>query len=328
MADLPPGSRRSEGRRRITASGIGGTGARLIKLEGLSLVGQFRLHQASTDLIWIHDCYINQVDRTTAPDLVNPTHWGGIYATNLVVEETSHAVRDATFIRDVRVDMVSRSPFGASPMVINSVVTRFDRANTNNHGDVFHWLSRTNTENVIVYGVRATNFNTQGIYAEVYGEPHPFDNIALVNLHVTRDTQSVAGSWWETSTNHLLMWNVSLPDQPLRWKLNHFGSSLKNVSIKGSVFERFTMDNPANFPNSTITDNHFVNLASFGSFATGTNFTVGDPRFRNPAAGDYTPVLGSPLRNRLAQALVPIDSVGNPRGAPTAIGAFAAIDEE
>ena len=104
-------------------------------------------------------------------------------------------------------------------MVINSTVTRYDRGSTNNHGDVFHWLSRAGQENIIIYGVKATDFKTQGLFAEVYGDPLPLDNVAIVNLHISRDADSTAGSWWQTSTNHLLLWNVTLPDQPLRWKV-------------------------------------------------------------------------------------------------------------
>jgi hypothetical protein len=306
---------------RITASGTGGTGAKLIKLEGLSLLGSFSFRQSSSDFIWIDNCDIDQVQLTTAADLVNPAHWGGIYATDLFIENTTHSVRDATFIRNVTVDRVSRSPFGASPMVINSTVTRYDRADSSNHGDVWHWLSRTDTENVIAYGVNVTGFGTQGIFAEVFGDPHPLDNVALVNIHISKDVANTAGSWWETTTNHLLMWNVTLPDQPLRWKLHDFGSVLKNVSIRGCVFERFTFDDPAQFPNVVIRDNHFIDLASYGSFATGDDYTLGEPRFVNPAEGDYSPAMNSPLRNRLTHSLVPIDMMGHQRGAPTAIGA-------
>ncbi len=113
-------------------------------------------------------------------------------------------------------------------------------------------------ENVIVYGLTAFDFPSQGLFGEVFqgkaGEAveaddaaRRMDNVAFVNVSIWQGVEAPerrvhAGSWWELSTNHLLMWNVELPDQPMRFVQSQYSTTLTNVSIRGGRYMAFTHD--------------------------------------------------------------------------------------
>jgi hypothetical protein len=173
---------------------------------------------------------------------------GGSWATDCYVTESRNCLRGVVFQRNTDVYHLSGSPIGDSLTVINMTVDYYDDP-MNFHGDIWHVFPTTTVpiENVILYGVTATNWDNQPIFAE-NNEPSGgarVDNIAFVNWSVSRPAYSAANSWWETNTNHLLLWNHQMGGAngfDMRWKLAYYGATVRNVSIDNSAFRHFTLD--------------------------------------------------------------------------------------
>lgn len=314
----------------MNSSVTGGFGnrARLLRLKDITIKEQPRL---AGQFIWFDSCAVLG-DRTANYSIIKAAWAKAYFVTDTYVSDSRNGLRGADFMRNVEHGAISGSPFGDSPFVVNSTVDRYDNSGTTFHGDVFHWFPTTDDrENYIAYGIRAHDFGTQGLMAEVatWSDPQGvrMDNVAIVNVHIDQGVgyTGAAGSWWERSTNHLLFWQVNLHDQPMRWKLRDFGTSLRNVSIRGSIFEAFSYDDPAQEANAIVEQNHFVNPTTYGAFASGSFFSTGSPGFMNPATHDFRPNAGSILNARVAltASCPPIDAENAERSEMTAVGSFA-----
>ncbi len=328
---LTPAPGVSRGEVVFDASSAAGFRTRLVHADGVTFRGSLQLTSTAPpyladSYVWVNDCVLEGPGPGVDSGFFSTTDWTGTYFTGCDVSNNRNGIRSATFTRDCHVHDISSSPFGASPMVVNSrCADRFD--STQFHGDVFHWFQESNSlENFILYGVRAVDFDSQGVFAEVMpaaGGEGPFvtmDNVAMVDVHMSKDASSASGSWWNRSTNHLLLWNVSFPDQPFRWGQSEVGTVLENVSIVGSVFHAFSIsDLPAS---SDVRHVHYTNPDYYLGTFPGTDVTFGDPGFKDPENGDYTPRPSSPLLGRVRSLLVPVDAAGRVRRVPDAVGAF------
>lgn len=63
------------------------------------------------------------------------------------------------------------------------------------------------------------------------------NDVAIVDVELVQGVETSAGSWWEMNTNHLLIDNVRMPDQPLRFKRPTWATmeprlQLRNVLIR------------------------------------------------------------------------------------------------
>ncbi len=289
------------------ASAGGGFRTRLVSADNVTFRGTVQMSSTAPpyladSYLWVNDCVLEGPGPDIDSGFFSTTDWSGTYFTACDVSNNRNGIRSATFIRDCLVHDISSSPFGASPMVVNSrCADRYD--STQFHGDIFHWFQDSNSlENFIAYGVHAVDFDSQGIFAEVMrpgGGQGPFvtmDNVALVDVHISKDASSASGSWWNRSTNHLLLWHVSFPDQPFRWGQSVEGTLLENVSIVGSVFHAFSIsDLPAN---ADVRHVHYTNPTYYLGTFPGTDVTFGDPAQggMNRTSG---PVALSPGANRI-----------------------------
>ena len=127
------------------------------------------------------------------------------------------------------------------------------------------------------------------------------------------------------STNHLLMWNMSLPDQVFRWHLTGSDATVGNLSIRNSVFMAFSLDKSAIGSDADIRNNHFNDLSLWGSWQTdGVNETTGDPTYTDVTALDYRPALGSILIDRVPSSgrtvVVDIDGTVRPTSTNSTVG--------
>jgi hypothetical protein len=201
-----------------------------------------------------------------------------------------------------------------------------------------HWFytSPGERENRVVYGLNVTRFGLQGWQMNAMNNGgQRMDNIALVNIHISKDQSNVAGSWWMLDCNHLLLWNVQMPDQPLRWKAHLQDAddvlTLSNVSVRNSVFASFSGDT---FPTVTARNTHFM-YTGWGTWVPqGTAITTGmtpAQLFADPANRDYRAKPASVIDGRVSGAdillpngLDPLASVPN-SGRP--LGAFAVVGE-
>jgi hypothetical protein len=312
---------------RITSTLTGGLASQKIRLRNLTIVGNRRM---VSDRFWFDRVEFLGAGLDQNYKVFSPA-WSphGIYVTDSVAGNYRNGVRDAHFIRGTRVTTNSGSPFGGSPMTVNSHCDEY--IYTGFHGDVFHWLAFPDSNpdaNVIVYNVSAPRFPTQGIFAEVLGGTR-FDNVAIVNLLTVKGDLGSAGSWWETDTNHLLMWGVTMPDQLMRFAQNDYNTSVSNVSIKGTIVRAFSH---TRLPGDTrAVGVHVTDPNVYGAWwpVSQDQTTFGDPMFMNPAAFDFRPAPNSPLVGRIqnGQGNLVIDAMNNRRAEQTAAGALASAAE-
>lgn len=331
---------------RVTGSMTGGLATKLLRVEGITFFGSAgaRTPSSMDTIMFANNCLLRSTDPFTGGGVANGA-WSGIYATGCEADTVQSAFRSATFVRNCVVRNISDTPIGSDATAINVSVDGFVRNPNGDHADIIHWFFNDPAvrENRIIYGLRATRFDMQAFQANpILTGCQRFDNIALVNIHASKDGVSVAGSWWYFDTNHLLIWNVQFPDQPIRWAVHgqdlDGAVTLRNVSIRNSVFRSFS---GTAFPGLAARDTHFM-VNDYGSFSLpGPGNTFGwinggssaAAVFFNPSSLDYRPKAGSVIDGRImgAQILVPSD-IQSLEGAPASssrpIGAYAAAAEE
>lgn len=217
----------------------GGFHTRLIKADGVTVhAAQFKT--AGESYLWVSNSVLVGPGTTVDWGFFSETWWSGTYFTSVNVSENRQGIRGATLVRNADVHHISSSPFGDSPLVINSTAEDYDNSGTAFHGDLFHWyFSGSDRENFIVYGVQAHHFGTQGLFAEIVGG-NRMDNVAIVNTTIEKNLDNATGSWWEMNTKHLLMWNVNMPDQVFRWAQTTNGTTVADFSIKDSTVWKFS----------------------------------------------------------------------------------------
>lgn len=315
---------------KITSYTTGGIISRKNRLHNLTIEGQFGFRQAGIN--WFDEVYDDGLDNTVDFTRLNAGSWSsGDWITSSITTRSLNGLRSSSLMLNHTVLDTSGSPFGGSCAVINSSVNEYSHAGF--HGDVFHWFrsvtdrsSEAADANCLVYNVYADDFTTQGIFAESLadGGTSYFDNVALINLHISGDGGApYYGNWWEMSTRHLIMRYVNLPDGLMRWALSSYNNVLEDVEIQGSIFLAWSNDEISSTSNGivNINHNHFIST-SLGT-PEGSDSTTGEPRFTDQSGKDYRLDPTSPLVDRISSSLVPADIDGNTRPSPDNIGAFA-----
>jgi hypothetical protein len=200
-----------------------------------------------------------------------------------------------------------------------------------------HWFytSPGERENRVVYGLNVTRFGLQGWQMNAMNNGgQRMDNIALVNVHISKDLSNVAGSWWMLDCNHLLLWNVQMPDQPLRWKAHLQDAddvlTLSNVSVRNSVFASFSGEA---YPAVIARNSHFIHTGWGTWVPQGTAITTGASSsqiFADPAARDYRAKASSVIDGRVSGAdiLLPngLDPLASVPSSGRPLGAFAVAE--
>lgn len=251
--------------------------------------------------IWL-DGVLARADGRTA-ELVSGIHFAQAYMTDVELSGYRDGAEGQSLSRNVHLSKLGSDAFGDSGLVINSSVDDIAAPKGSGfHPDVFQFSGRGRVrDNTIVYGLRATNVKAQGIFADDLSE---VTNSAFVNVLI--DASSHKSQWKDVSTNHLLLWHVSLIDQPFAWRT----TALRNISVMGCLFER--MEGRDSIPvDASILHNHIATFS--GTF--GEDLTTGDVVLDATMKDGYIPLQGSPLLNRMPNMLVPAYSDGQLRDA-------------
>lgn len=309
----------------------GGLRTRLIRAKNVTFSEEhtrMALKANPGNLVWIDGCRAIG----SGPEVNNALYSGGTFFVYVTGTEISHfrsGIRSAYFYRDCYIHRISGSPFGDSACAIKCKIDDYTDP-SNFHGDLFHWFGFTeNRENYIAYNLDARNFgNAQGFFATYSANQSPgrMDNVAIVNVHITKDANNAAGTWWEKSTNHLLLWHVTMPDQYWRWNQSEGGNEVSNLSVIGCVFKAFQLDR---VPTGGLRHNHFVDPSGYGCYMDGEDATSGDPGFVAPGSGDYNLKTDSPLRGRVpASGATPNSDINaKKRGLLSAVGSRCGPEE-
>lgn len=284
--------------------------ASLVHVRGVTIHGAKLSSTRNIDaLIWLDDCTLSAANKRDDVNFVSRSQWkGGIYVTDCDIRDVRNGLSGARLMRNVKVSNTLSDAMSNCHMVVNCSVDGIDKGKTDEHPDVLQWYIKKPLDNVIIYGLTATNAGAQGIF--VSGDA-PVSNVAFVNVLIEMANHSYLNQW-RCSADHLLFWNVSLVNRPLVFR----HEKIRNLSIRDSVFFELRGVDFRRFPDAA-SNNHFVKGGGLGA-----KFTLGDPQWTDEQRSDYRPAPGSPLRGRVRSPLVPQDALGTTMSVPASVGAI------
>lgn len=290
-----------------------------LDLRNGSSLGNFPTIQPE---IWLDRVVAIGPGPAAGTDLIPPAGWANIYVTDTESKSFRDGIEFGSIVRNVRLSDLGSDAFSNSRLVINSSVDNVRiPPGKDFHPDIFQFSGTgTTRDNTIVYGLRATNINAQGIFADDLAR---VDNAAFVNVLLQRSSGSGAKSQWkDVASNHVLFWNCTWIDQPFAWR----ASNVTNVSIVGCSLAAIEGNTTLVGSGGTVDlrHNHVV-VPPVGAF--GTDLTTGNPGWVGSGAWPYAPAKGSVLSNRLPRSMVPSDARGGLRPSQADwIGAFATAE--
>lgn len=279
---------------------------RLHRLHRITLRTRLGASNHMQPVVWVEKCILQGGHNLDNMIFFSTATWpGGIYATETTVKDVMNGISGAVLQRNVRVENIGSDSFQNTRMVLNCTVDGIDKGDTAAHPDIAQWHITSPLDNVIYYGMKATNAKAQGIFMS--GAGGGVSNVAYVNVLLGMSPDHYT-SQWGLPVNHLLIWHVT---QPWRSFLFRDGvTTARNVSIKNSVF--YYVGRGDRVGESGFENNHFITGPTYGS-----GWTVGDAGFQD----DYSPGPTSVLRNRIIDILVPTDVRGNAIQISGSIGA-------
>jgi hypothetical protein len=160
------------------------------------------------------------------------------YATDSNVTDTLYGFTDGTLVRNCHAQRISGDAYQQTELLLNSTVDEMDDDLLDHHTDVYQLFGRT--ENVIVYGLTATNLRNavQPFFIEPtmeQGMLEPVSNSAFVNITMSGTdlprSQLMGGIY-----RHVLFSNVMIPGSVMRIRDSNgsFAMDAENV-----VFDTF-----------------------------------------------------------------------------------------
>lgn len=316
-------------------SASGGFRTELIKLENVTVEGDVELRSSTPAggfrMLWLENVVMNGPGRTESMAAVYGPGWNAIYVIDSEIRSYKDAVKFGSIVRNTHAYDLGSDAFGMTGMVVNSSVHGINGSGTTFHPDVYQ-IQRglggdEHIENLITFNFKAFDLRAQGIFSKGVDL---VEDVAFVNVLLERDVPEsidrggMSCQWMADDTNHLLMWNVSLPGYGFSWRT----ANLANLSVEGCVFDRMIVREqyahgvrPEWFRN-----NHYIDVETFGTVALGTNATIGDAGFVNALQNDYRPSRRSILSGRQDAPLVPIDAINELRNSDSAVGALSAAE--
>jgi hypothetical protein len=305
----------------ITGTGADWVNARRLRFADCSIDSlQPQLNASSDELaIWFDRIDWSGTGPATGPG--RPAQISdfdyGVWATDSSFHDTTNVTASWSLVRGCELYNIGVDAFRQPRFVVNTTVDTIGQLGVDGaHEDLIQYYTPDASkvwENVIFYGLTAIDeLRVQPFF--VCGSCGTFDGLAFVNHTVSSETNTAQ---LPAAGDHILFWNVTHPKN--QWWLN---STLSNVSMRNSVFLLIT--GAENY--TSVDNNHFFKTTGDGD-AWGTNVTVGETiesLFADPANGDFHPVAGGLLDDRVEQAnaVVPVDSDGKPLALPSAIGSL------
>ena len=287
--------------------------------------------------IWVDGCRLIGRGRENTED-EHPLYlvYKNLYCTDTSITEVATAFYGGgmykmynMICRNVTITQISDDAFRNVPLVINCSADDIDPLNTEAHADAWqYWGGNSENhwdDNVIIYNYRASGCHFQGIIirGDLDRAPSHAQGMALVNVCITGEEY-----WWNVWfrwVDHLLLWNCTF-DKRFAFRSDDYAGygnnvppDIKDFYCNGVCFKSLQVlgDDDRNVDFSRWSENHFGEVE--GAWVVrGTNTTSGDALLDE----GNRPLANSPLRNRLARPLVPVDIVGVPRNSPACIGAY------
>ena len=225
------------------------------------------------------------------------------------------------FCRGMTIRNIGEDVFSGANPVINCSVDNVDRGSqTSWHPDLFK--HHGNYENVIYYGVHATDVRAQGLFWKwSNGQPYR-SNYAIINVLI--EGLGAYKSQVDIPFEHMVMRGSTIM-QTFVWRSvgqgHHCfeGNLFKQMSVSNSTNSQYGSGTVSNVQsNGTFDHNHYINTSN--AVTIGSNLTTGSINFVNEAGDDYRPLPGQGLAR--APLFVPCDVEGVNRTPPMTVGAF------
>ena len=301
----------------IDTVGSSGMRTQFIRILNCTITTQLTTASSPPASVWLDNCDVIGPGRYTNYQILFAQNWLSAYFTDCSITDATNAYDSVTMARNITAERLGSDAFSRSRLIINATVNDIDAGNTDYHPDLFQISGNSSTvwDNTILYNVRGTNISAQGLFADDVAE---VNNIAFVNVCIQVTSPVLKSQWKDIFTNHLLIWNSTLIDQPFVWRAN----TISNLSVRGNIWQKVE----GTIADDGFESNHYIESDSYAAITPGTDISDGDPMFNDPDAFDFSPAPNSPLRNRL-NLLSPIaDFFGTKREAPASLGAFAPLE--
>jgi hypothetical protein len=241
------------------------------------------------------------------------SYWTDIYMKDFV-NPVSVPWGNLLIVRNVYLENVGEDAFRVTGLLVNATAKNVGGFGIG-HTDL---VQAGFTKNFIIFGLKAIDIATQGIYM------HEGD-WAIVNVLI--DSHDSSYNYYfsdQTCGKHILLWYLTVSNQTAWWRPGDATYECEDISIRNSEFDRVLFGNSSNSKYTNVSyllevidfdNNHFVSGTSYGTRATN-----GSPDFSDVANNNFSPSSSSVLINR-ATPIVPVDVYGNIRKNPGAIGA-------
>ncbi len=269
------------------------------------------------NMIWLDSVQRYGTGFDMAPvTTASPTSFEIIWETGTQIHDTDSALGDSHIVaRNVSAYNIG-GDFSNSKRLSANISVDHMRFTGGVHPDVVQ-VPIGAIENMIIFGLRATDVAAQGLNIGDGGQP--MSNVAVVNAlleKVPGDFQN-SFSGGGITTDHYLLWHITHINY--EWRFDG-RSGHTNLSIRNNVMLATPELELSEFVNPVVDNNHFI----LPTTARGTNYTSGDPLYIDEDAKDYRPADGSPLLNRITglNRVVTFDLAGKPVYVGGAIGAL------
>lgn len=270
------------------ANANGGMWTKLVRLRNVTLTAVLDTSTQMEDYLWLDTVKrIGGGERDTNVYFTN-AWWTAMYATDSEANDVVQAFMSMALVRNCKVDRLYDDAFPGSLAVINVTVKNANGGVSPNgyayHSDVWQDRNPYTTENLVLYGLTATeNCTQQGIFSRGLFQK----DVAIVNCSFDLNGYPNQ-SQWRTRTDHLVVMNntllgapfcLGLSDTDTQGTSGFLGST--NTVFRNNVFQWVNLDDPLrrSGPNqptyeqvrssATFSNNHFINRwpASAGASA-------------------------------------------------------------
>jgi hypothetical protein len=208
-----------------------------------------------TSYFWADRCYAVYEAQNPDGSVADPAFGGGwasgngvsgsfsgVYITNSFSYNCRNNTRSAHTVINYSAVRPGDTPISGWGLTAKYSITDPVRIGTD-HLDGWHFFSSSSSptvrENAIWYGIYSHALGGhQGMMYEYFNPgTTTLNDVAIVDVELVQGVDTSAGSWWEMNTNHLLIDNVRMPDQPLRFKRPEWATmdprlQLRNVLIQ------------------------------------------------------------------------------------------------
>lgn len=285
-------------------SANGGMATKLVHLRNVTMRGNVETPTPMEDYLWLEDVAIVGQGPLDPLMYSDGSWWTGMYATGCELKNVVNGFVGAHLIRNVSVDRFYNDAFPGCVLVINATVKNGNGGIGPNgyeyHSDVWQERNPTTSENVILYGIVATeNCSQQGIFSR--NDSHR--DMAIVNCSFNL-TGYPDQSQWRTRTHHMVIDRCTFLGAPLCLGLSDVHPSVsgilgsRNTVVRNSVFQWVNLDDPqritgAGYPtyeairsSVQFDNNHFINLWPTGSgTVSGQGIWCAQPMGTNATTG-------------------------------------------